>query len=546
MSLRTASFFATYTATVDEGNNKTNEDIHKVNVSKTSTTEEVAVYTWDFDTLDNTFATLITEIASSSILNMQVAFKYNNNQDFGKLSLFKYGIGDPATQSGGDILSAISVTELVTSDILSADQTGLILTLEDLDGLYYESLLNIVARDNITVAFKRHSDFDTSDGSVELSGKTLVGGTSEWRVATTVPAEPLDAPLLIITYDIAAAAHPRLNVKFTTLTPTVNQTVPSNSLGKYIALNDVSSSSSIRESIGPVQRTIPIDTSSALPTKIGLGSVGPEIFQYTSIDTTNHRLSGVVRGIAPNAFPAGFDSFRIAENVYFLQKDATNDLHLLFDTNPANDLIQYRCLAITNVDSDDDFNITSAVLGVIQNANAKSQIVIGVELPRWDSISGTAVDVGSHVTISTLLVVDNYDTILLKADGFYDEALIKITDLSGNVSYTIATSFDTNNTTYGRFILSPAITGLAAGWSFVIMPAPAQQLANDATAPTVISGRFSGFSEDLDAVSVNLLDHGTTMQENDLFYVWIKRTLTSNTDSESDTGAVLILRYRDI
>ena len=541
MSLRTVSFFATYTTSVDTGpETKVIEDTYFVTIDETQVpaAERVAVYTWDFDTLDDDFGTIITEISSSSITKMQVGFRYNNNADGIKLSLFKYpGGDDPATQTATQILLSLSTTELATADLSSTNQTGLTITLDDEDNLYYETLLFIAGRSNISLGLSRHSDLDTSDGIVELSGRTLVGGSSEWRTAAA--SEPSGAPLLIITYDIDTAAHPRLNMKYTTADPTTNQNTPSNSIGQYIALNDVAPSSPIRESISSTQTTIPIDTAEALPTKIGLGSVGPEIFQYSVIDTTNHQLSTVVRGIAPNAFPAGFDSFRQAENVDYLHKDATNDLHLLFDTRPASSLEQFRCVAIANVDSNDNFNITDAVVGIAQNPDAKSQVVIGVELPRWDSVTGTAVDATNN-TGSALLV-----TTVVKDDNFYNGALLKLTSPSNAVFYTIGTSYDSDGTN-GEFIISPTVTDLVAGWTFVIMPAPAQQLPNDATAPTVISGRFSGFSEDVQGISVKLLDHGTTMRENDLFYVWMKRTLTANTESESDTGAVLIFRYRDV
>lgn len=542
MSKRIASFFATYTTSVDDGGTKTSEDTFKVIVNEVQSpaSEQVAIYTWDFDTLDNVFGTLITEIAASTIIKLQVGFRYNNNSDTVKLSLFKYGVGDPKVQTGAAILSDISATELATADIISTNQTGLTIELDDEDNLYYQSLLSIVDRDNISVALKRHSGLDTSDGSSELSGRTIVGGTSDWRSISG--NEPSGAPLLIITYDAVIEAHPMLNMKFTTSDPTTNQETPSNSLGKYIALNDVVPSSPINESINSTQKTIPIDTGSALPTKVGLASVGPEIFQYSIIDTANHQLTGVMRGIAPGAFPAGFDSFKNAENIYFLHKDDTNNLHLLFDTRPSSDLFQYRCVAIANTDTGDDFNIKNAVMGIAQNPNTKTQIVIGIELPRWDSITGTTVD-GTNNTSSTLLVTDG--TILQK-DGFYDGALLKITNPSTvAVSYTVTDSYVSDGSN-GEFIINPAVTGLVAGWNFVIMPAPAQQIPNDATAPSVISGRFGGFSENIEGVSVKLLDHGLTMQENDLFYVWIRRSLTSNTESESDTGAVLIFRYRDV
>lgn len=540
MSKKIASFGATYTTSVNVvGPAKEFTDTYRVQVG--NNTDIIGVYSWDFDVIDDDFFTIVNEIQSSTITKIEVSFKYNNNEDGIKLSFLEYEGPDPKTASAANILTAIQTTELATADILSTNKTGITTELDDIDFFYYESLLHIAARENITLGMQRHTDLSTSAGELEVSGLNLIAGTSEWRSA--ISTEPTDSPLLIITYDVTAEAYPRLNMKFTTSDPTTNQNTPSNSLGEYIALNDVAPSSPIGTSINSTQTTIPIDPNSALPSKLGLGSVGPEIFQYSIIDTTNHQLSSVTRGIAPSSFPAGFDSFKNAENVYYLHKDATNNLHLLFDTQPTD--AQYRCVAIANIDSGDDFNITDGVIGIAQNPDAKSQIVIGVELPRWDAITGTAVD-GVSANGDNLFVTNNA-TVISKADGYYDGALLKLTDPVGTVSYTIANSFAiaSDNLT-GEFIISPAVTGLAAGWTFVIMPAPAQQVSIDAAAPTVISGRFGGFSEDVEGISVNLLDHGTTMQENDLFYVWLRRTLTADTESESDTGAVLIFRYRDV
>lgn len=536
MSKRIASFEATYTTSVEiTGQNKQFEETYRVKVG--NNTDIIGIYNWDFTYIDDNFNAIVDEIGQSTITKIEVMFKYNNNVDGIKMSFLEYEGPDPKFSNGNTITGALQATELATTDILSTNKTSLTIEMNDVDFFYYESLLHVANRESVTIGMQRHTDLSTSTGSLEVGGQSLVGGTSEWRDASTV--EPVDPPLLIITYNVEIEAHPLLNMKFTTSDPTINQNAPSNSVGKYIALNDVASSSPIGESINSEQTIIPIDSSSALPTKLGLGSVGPEIFRYSIIDTANHQLSSVSRGIAPDSFPAGFDSFKNAERVYYLHKDATNDLHLLFDTRPSSDLVQYRCVAIANVDSGDDFNIKQGVIGVIQNLDAKSQIVLGVELPRWDAVTGVAVD-GTNNTTSTLLV-----TTIVKTDGFYDGALLKITSPLGVVSYTVADSYAVNGSN-GEFIISPSVTGLVAAWNFVIMPAPAQQISNDAIAPKNISGRFNGFSEDKEGISVKLLNHGTTMQENDLFYVWIKRTLTANTESGSDTGAVLIFRYRDI
>ena len=533
MSSRIASFETTYTTSVDDGGIKSHEDIYRVLVNEVQApaSENIAVYHWDFTYIDDSFDIIVTEIASATITKMQVAFKYNQNQDAVKLSIFKYGTGDPKFQNGTQILADVSSTELATADILSTNQTGLTITLDDLDNLYYQTQLDMAARLGVTVTLHRHEDQDTSSGSVELSGKNLFGGNTDWRDAAS--GEPVDPPLLIITYDVTSEAHPVLNMKYTTSTPATDQTSPVSSIGKYIAPNDVFPSADIASSISSTQTTVPI--SGTLPTVTGLASVGPEIFKYNTIDSINNQLAGVTRGIAPLAsFPAGFDSFKIAEKVYYL-----NDLNLLFDTRPSSGLVQYRCVAISNTDTGDDFNIQNAVIGIAQDSTANVQLRIGVEFPKFDARFGGATD-GDQNTSTDLLVAA-----IEEADGFFDGAVVKFLD---PVDYAIVDSyvFDTSSST-GEFSLDRDVTGpdLDSGRGFVILPAPAQQLANDASAPTSNSGRFTGFEEDVEGIDISLVEHGSTMQENDLFYVWIRRTLTKNVEKTNDTGAVLIFRYRD-
>lgn len=538
MATRKASFQASYTTSVQvSGSTKDYEDTYNVLVSNSTVT--VGVFDWDFADIDDDYDTLVTEVASSTIEDVQLAFQYNNNQDMINLKVLDYDGGDPSVATGAQILAAIQSTELGEVDVTSTTQTGVIVDLDDIGNLYYGIMLAIAARENVTFGLWRDTDITGSTGSVEVSGTSLIGGVSEWRAASA--SEPIAPPLLILTYRVDAESHPTLNLKYTTSDPTIVQSSPENSIGGHLSLNDIYESAAIKEPISSTQVSVPIAASASLPSKVGLASVGPEVFKYNTIDATNHQLTNVERAIAPlSSFPAGFDSFRIPENVYYLST-SDDSLHLLFNTRPATSLVQYRCVAIANTDTDDNFNIQDAFIGVIQSSEAKSQVRIGVEVPRWDTLSGVAVD-GRQNTGDELLVTSDQ-----AADGFYDGAFLKLIDLSGSVNYAIVDSyvFDVSSST-GEFILDRAVTGLVAGWSYIIMPAPSQTISNDATAPSSNSGRFSGFSETVEGIEVELIDHGTTMQENDVFYVWIKRTLTANTEAEDDTGAVLIFRYRDV
>ncbi len=248
MSKKIASFGATYTTSVEiSGSDKEYEETYRVKVG--NNTNIVGIYNWDFTYIDDQFNTIVDEIGQSTITKIEVMFKYNNNVDGIKISFLDYEGPDPKLSNGNAIINAIQTTELATADILSTNKTALTTELNDVGFFYYESLLNIANRGSITIGIERHTDLATSSGELEVNGQNLVGGTSEWRSASS--SEPTDSPLLIITYNVTTAAHPQLNMKFTTSDPTTNQSTPSNSLGKYIALNDVAPSALVNESISP-------------------------------------------------------------------------------------------------------------------------------------------------------------------------------------------------------------------------------------------------------------------------------------------------------
>lgn len=546
MSTRKASFQASYTTSVQVGTQvKAYEDTYNIVVANNSVT--VGVFNWDFTYIDDQYNTLVSEIGSSTIEEVQVAFQYNNNQDMITLKIQDYNGADPKLSSGNAILSAIQATELGEIDITSTNKTGVTIDLDDTDNLYYRIMLALAGRESVTVGLWRDTSLSASLGDVELSGKTLIGGSSEWRVAT--PNEPIDPPLLILTYTVDEESHPVLNMKYTTSDPTTAQSTPENSIGGYLSINDIYTTAAIREPINSTQTTIPIAATSSLPTKVGLASVGSEVFKYNAIDTTNHQLTSLERAVSPlSSFPAGYDSFKIPERVYYLSTDDSN-AHLLFNTRPSTSLVQYRCIVIANTDTNDNFNIQNAVIGIAQNTNAKSQVRLGIEVPRWDAKTGIATDGTNNTSSSatlTLLVANEAD-ITHTTTGYFDGALVKLTDPSGGVSYAITDSYSFDGaTSTGEFILDREIPGLVAGWSYIIMPAPSQILPNDATAPGSNSDRFSGFDEDAEGVEIELTEHATTMQENDLFYVWLRRTITANTEEEDDTGVILIFRYRDV
>lgn len=530
MSVRTASFRATYTTGILTGGpSLQDEDTFKVTIGESASAAK-GIYSWDFSELNNTYNLIINEMKNASVVGVKVSFSYNEDSDGRGIRLMRYSGVNPEGATAANMLASITNDEVGSLEITTTNRTNVTIDLFDYN-LFYEVHLDIAAKNHVSLAIERQNEFSTSDGSVEISGTTLLSSLGEWRAATG--SEIISPPLLIVQYEIQEESHPRLLMKYTTSDPTTDQTTPENSVGGHPSPNDVFPSASIAESISSIQKTVPIDLDESLPSKTGLASVGPEIFKYTTIDTTRHQLTGITRGISPqSSFPAGFDSFRNPETVYYLATD-DNNVARLFDTRPSKGLVQYRCVAIVNTDSANDFSIQDAFIGIVQDPSSNVQIHIGVEFPKHDALLGV-----SESGTTTLLLVDaTYNEASGYTTGFFNGSYLFFPALGGALRRI--SSFDD-----GQFQFTPAVSGLGTGENFVIRPAPSQTISNDATTPTANSGRFSGFSETKEGIEIELIDHGNTMQEHDAFYVWIRRTLEGNTETTDDSGAILLFRFR--
>lgn len=372
-------------------------------------------------------------------------------------------------------------------------------------------------------------------GSIEVGGLTLKEGI-EWGRATG--SDIVTPPLLYVTYSTADENRPIIEMFYTTDEPLTSQKTPSNSIGGYKAFNQVYPTAKLGGPIDSSQTTIPLSSGSPLPTRTGLAAIGPEIFKYEGIDVTNNQLTSVTRGISPNAFPAGVDSYGNLELINYLHVDQETDsirgdidVHQLFDTPATDTLLQYRCVAIfhTGRGSTVDFPIKDVRVFIFQDLDSDVQIDIGIEVPLFDSHEGR-IDAIESEQIFSDSAFDRFET------GLFAGAFIRFPNIPAT---QIIDTFDS-----GEFILQSPISGLATAQPFTINPAPAQRIVNDFTGPTTNAGRFLGFNSG-GSVFVNLIEHGNVMQPHDLFYVWVKRVLKKNADASADTGAIISIQYSD-
>jgi len=382
------------------------------------------------------------------------------------------------------------------------------------------------------IGIKREASI-AGPGSVSVGGVSLVAG-AEWREMDS--GEANSPPLLVITYSTAPTDQPNLEMRYTTADPTTSQLTPSNSIGGHVAPNKVYPTTTLSESISSTQIFVPVDS---LPVRSGLASVGPEIFKYNGLDSNKSRLLNVTRGISPDAsFPAGFTAYSFPETVHYLHPDDVSvDLkgistkERLFDTKATLDFVQYRCVSIFHA-GPAGFNIKDVKVELIQKPDSDVQVDIGIEVPKFDNHTGTNTVLDSDGFLVTDHSFDSFTS------GFFDNALMFLPNQS--TEFALVSSFDD-----GQFILQSSVGSLAAFAEFRIFPAASQTVSTELVSPDSNAGKFKGFLGDGGSSSVVLEEHLNVMEIFDCFYIWIKRTFTSNVEKSDDTGALISLVFTD-
>ncbi len=481
----------------------------------------------------------ITAIASGSptVSKAELQFSYFEADANGSVNTLEFVpmLTDPSTIGATSIFADVSgTTGTYGSKSIRGDEK----TLTSIE-------LNARARAELGSAFASgsigHFSIGVRRGTLTGTGQVNVGGRAQsrgidtlWQNATGIATEIFGPPVLIITTSKAASGDIVHTLRYTTADPTTNQNSPSSSIGGFMAPNNVYSDAQIGAGVGSTDTTVQIASGDILPTVVGLAQLGPEIFDFAGVDTTNEQLTGITRGISP---PVAFPSFAtpFPEDIRYLEIDK------LFDTTPTEASSQYRCVAVRQDVTDAALFATSVIFSLVQNPSSDVQVDIGLELPRHDSHTGTLFAT-ADVSDITFASTDTEDIIGLSS-GLFNGSHIRI-DNSFN---TIIDSYDVVGST-GTFIVDDGMPagGFDPGTSYVISPAPAQTVTNETVAPTENNGRFLGFfgnggERTIDIGSIRERDD--RLNDNDLIYIWIKRTLKQNAKPKANTGAIILMQF---
>lgn len=384
----------------------------------------------------------------------------------------------------------------------------------------------LIAHSHFAIAIRKSG---SGSGAIQIGGQNMSAGVStSWNASSsTTQSMGLgtsinEPPYLIVHLEGADVTHVDFDMRYTTSDPTTTQETPSNSIGGFIASNDVYTRTQLSNHLNVDDTSMSLDSAGTLPnTTTRLVQVGPEIIKFDTIDSTNFILRGLERGVAPK-FVSPATTVPYGEYVGFM------DISRLFDKPPLTDRDEYRCIAF--VESATSPSAENIKLHLVQDANANVEIDIGIEIPKHQKITSTIVSTvasgSSSVVVSGRTEASGTFTGSMFTIGSFT-ALITGHDLSGsNASLSLASSFTEE---------------FSGGTSCSIGVAPAQRLADRHNAPTGNSGRFLGFINGDGAsneVSLNDIVYSDTS-----FYVWVKKSDTKNSASKPDSGAVIIIMF---
>lgn len=486
-----------------------------------------AVFEWQFDDA----VTSILGIGAANASTVVSTFYYKEATAGGTIYLDVVLLSSrPSTLSSKDLFEHIQgLTEVVATATPTGDKKNI-----------YSVSLEAAALSALNDAFENNSFFAIavrqggnlgSQPTLDIGGRLLQCDPGEpWEDTSKAGGIP-GPPMITVEYTADEVSHVVLDMRYTTADPTVSQSSPGSSLGGYVASNQVFARAQIGDYINSSQVTIPIASWSSLPTTTGAAQVGPEIIRYAGIDTTNHQLTGVTRGVAPDgaAFPASIDLY--GEYVHYL------DTSRLFNNTPTIELSQYRCVAIYNSIDSPIYDIS---VELYQNSSVATQVDVGIEVPLFSSRSGV---INGAITSGSRILRTSEATVLNMSENFFANGHI-IIDPGGTNFQAIIQSYMMEEG-LATFTLSRTTPGFSDLTAFRISPAPAQRISTERTSPES-NGRFFGwFSEDgAKVVSYgDILENGGLLNQYDAFYLWIKRTISMNTKASADIGAVIAIKY---
>ncbi len=334
---------------------------------------------------------------------------------------------------------------------------------------------------------------------------------------------------------------PDLKIYLTSLQPDMNQNIFSQSIGGYISASLLYPETTVNGTIGLYDTSFVlddiIDNSWSNWNNAEYLNINNEIMKVYPI--TSRTISVVQRGFNNiiEVHINGDCAKGVSSNE--LLNDVFNDEYK-----------QYRCLAVKNVSLGEDPSITQSVENISlytkQNSrNLNSSLKIAIEKPNNQYLESSATTIASNLDtgISTLVDISlgQYND-----DHFKDSYLIIKSGIN-NGQGRVITSFDSVT---GIFTLDNTLEN-DNGVLYEILPSPAQRLKTGLISPDTTVFNITSFNSTSQFSPLNIsFDNeinaslvANPFNFNDVFYVWIERTIQKGFSFFNNNDIIIDIEY---
>jgi hypothetical protein len=322
----------------------------------------------------------------------------------------------------------------------------------------------------------------------------------------------------------------KTDIKFylTSIEPNMSQSIYSQSLGGYVSNSLLYPETSVSSTVGLYDSSISVD--------------GP----ITSNDWVNSQYISVGRemmgvgSISGNVLNVTRATNNIL-NIHIPGDDVKGVSNQLFNNSINSEYKQYRCVAVKNINPwFSAFNVSTYV---VQNSlNLQTSLQIAVEIPPFLYLSRNSTSWGNiFLTDSSLVGV--------YTDNYFKEGYLRILNGPNSGQNRLISSFDS---TTGKFIFYNAVpvdysSAYSSSVDYEIDPGPSQRISTGTVSPDTTISRCSSFSyasSSSNAVSMDVASTGVdSLSPNNLFYIWIERTLTKGDSAFVGNSIILTMEY---
>jgi hypothetical protein len=324
------------------------------------------------------------------------------------------------------------------------------------------------------------------------------------------------------------------NIKLylTSLEPNLAQGIYSQSIGGYPSNTLLYQETTLANTIGLYEDVLQLDTPASGTwgdwSTVHYLSIGSEIIKVKEV--TNNNINIVQRGVN------NLINMHIAGNEVWGLPDTG-----LFNNVLNEDYEQYRCIAVKNIsDSVVGSNVYVYIRQNSQNSNTK--IKMAIEVPQSCDIEGTSSSWDS-IKLTDASLIGSYD------NNYFKDAYLRI--LSGpNIGQNrLISSYDGST---GVFIFYDSLpvdfsSIYSSLVSYEVEPSPAQRIKSGTESPVVNTDYVTNFleAEKNFPISLNVTNSSRKgdFYPNDIFYIWLQRTLSKNATNFDDNSVIITINY---